>query len=313
MEKDKLQEKSLLLSKSLAIQSVFEKVDYTPVTPLSDMPDVAMFQDQSDGYCKETKSNLAIGKIGSKHHDVVFATKQDIIDYLSNPDNRDVKSMKKLYDSGESLTLSKQISMLTFHAMYRDLVTVDDIPEETRKRALDMNIVSKVLCLYTYLVLLANNSCDIDYDELFIEAWYDYYGSLMARQVMLKMRGDDWIDDFDGAFLPIHFLGSSKITNNSEEIAFTIREFANLFGMPTKAVIMHSKDSLGAEIDVPGVSFGEQFVAFSKSVIEEFPNSNAYQIAANILRNGENYKVIKEIISGATEYTICRNDSNNNL
>ena len=270
------------------------------------MPNVAMFQDQSDGYCKETKSNLAIGKIGNKINDVVFATKQDIIDYLSNPDNRNIKSMKVLYDSGDSLVISKQISMLTFHSMYRDLMTVDNIPEETRKRSLDMNIVGTVLCLYTYLVLLANNSCEIDYDGLFIEAWYDYFGSLMTRQVMLKMRGNDWVDDFDGAFLPVHFMDGEKghqmrfFLRQTRPI-FTIREFANLYGMPTKAGLIHFKDNHGDDDEVPGMYFGEQFVIFSKSVVAEHSKDNAYQIAVDILRNARIYSISKNIDSGLEE------------
>lgn len=187
-----LEEKAYVLAKLLATQTLFEEKNYRTKTVISEMPNVAAFQEQGHGYCKLTKQQLVTE---------LACEKNNIWNYLSNQDNRKVLSMKLLYDSNDKMQLSKQISMLAFYTMYKDLVSVDNIPDEIQKRALDMELVSKAICLYTYFALLANESINAnDYDELFIEAWYNYYGSWIARQMMLKMRGNDWINDFDGAF-----------------------------------------------------------------------------------------------------------------
>lgn len=187
-----LEEKAYVLAKLLATQTLFEEKNYRTKTVISEMPNVAAFQEQGHGYCKLTKQQLVTE---------LACEKNNIWNYLSNQNNRKVLSMKLLYDSNDKMQLSKQISMLAFYTMYKDLVSVDNIPDEIQKRALDMELVSKAICLYTYFALLANESINAnDYDELFIEAWYNYYGSWIARQMMLKMRGNDWINDFDGAF-----------------------------------------------------------------------------------------------------------------
>lgn len=90
---------------------------------------------------------------------------------------------------------------------------------------------------------------------------------------------------------------------------YTIREFANLKGMPTNAGQLPLTDSEGNDFKAQGMSFGTCFVTFSKSIMDEHPNQNAYQVATDVLKNSSKYQVIKKpgvvTKSGSAVYTIC--------
>ena len=80
--------------------------------------------------------------------------------------------------------------------------------------------------------------------------------------------------------------------NNSTTKSYSIREFAELKGMPSKAEEHFIRESLfGEEMSVPGMFFGEQFVCFSHQVAKEHKGQTPYQIAADILRNASEYEI----------------------
>ena len=90
---------------------------------------------------------------------------------------------------------------------------------------------------------------------------------------------------------------------------FTIREFANLKGMPTNAGQLPLTDSQGNDFKAQGMSFGTCFVTFSKRIMDEHPNQNAYQIAKDVLTNSHKYQVIEKpgvtTRNGSAVYSIC--------
>ena len=81
--------------------------------------------------------------------------------------------------------------------------------------------------------------------------------------------------------------------NNSTVRSYSLREFAELKGMPSRAeeLLFESEPLLDEEISVPGMFFGEQFVCFSHQIAQEHKGQSPYQIAADILRNATEYKI----------------------
>lgn len=100
--------------------------------------------------------------------------------------------------------------------------------------------------------------------------------------------------------IKLHSEISSIIDNNNEhtEPFFTIREFANLKGMPTNAGQLPLKDSEGNNFKAQGMSFGATFVTYSPQIIDEHPEDNAYNIAKYILTHSSDYEITQK-----TEWT----------
>ena len=50
--------------------------------------------------------------------------------------------------------------------------------------------------------ILINDSVDTkQFNDLFINVWFDYYNNWMARELMFKMRGNATIQDFAGVLI----------------------------------------------------------------------------------------------------------------
>ena len=104
---------------------------------------------------------------------------------------------------------------------------------------------------------------------------------------------------------------SSIIDNNNKhtEPFFTIREFANLKGMPTNAGQLPLKDSEGNNFKVQGMSFGTTFVPYSPQIIYEHPEENAYYIAKYILTHSSDYEITQKMewstMNNNPVYVVC--------
>lgn len=72
---------------------------------------------------------------------------------------------------------------------------------------------------------------------------------------------------------------------------FSLREFAELKGKPTKASIIKVKDHFDNSWEQNCMVFGDQPVIFSSSIMSEHAGQNAHEIAIDIIRNASQYCV----------------------
>ena len=79
-----------------------------------------------------------------------------------------------------------------------------------------------------------------------------------------------------------------------QESFFSLREFADLKGMPTNAGQLPLKDSEGNNFKAQGMSFGTTFVTYSPQIIDEHPEENAYCIAKYILTHSSDYEITQK-------------------
>ena len=92
--------------------------------------------------------------------------------------------------------------MLTLHAKYKDVKDINNISREEMAASIDPENVSTALSIYTFFTILANdNFSSDDYNQIFTESWYKYYQTWEVRQMMFKMRGNGWKNDFKGVLL----------------------------------------------------------------------------------------------------------------
>ena len=95
-----------------------------------------------------------------------------------------------------------QISILAKYAHYKDAADFNEIPQELRCKSLNPESVSLSIALYVvFTILVSANIKPEQYNELFVKAWFDYYENWMARELMIKMRGNATKQDFAGVLL----------------------------------------------------------------------------------------------------------------
>lgn len=189
------------LMSELMIESTFQGIDYTTDTKPSEIESVAMMQEQYELFCLQAKSSLVADR-GDEiaNTSIITMVKNDIKDYINKNKYKNNEAMLVLSHSSDIDVVIQQISMLVFYWFYKNVKNTHAIPPEIQKLSISPNNVSSSIGLGIYFTLLVNDGfCAGDFNELFVESWYDYYNNWMSRQLMLKMRGDDWLNDFDGA------------------------------------------------------------------------------------------------------------------
>ena len=189
-------------------ESVFEGLSgkdtgYKPKSEFSDNPQIAKIQEQYNHYCIQSKANLTIDRVQKNWQtSIVTAIKEHVYKYLAKEENRKNKAMKYLYELDDINLLTQQISMLTLHAKYKDVEDIENISIEELTASIDPENVSTALSIYTFFTILANdNYSSDDYNQLFIESWFNYYQNWESRQIIFKMRGNGWKSDFAGVLL----------------------------------------------------------------------------------------------------------------
>ncbi len=83
----------------------------------------------------------------------------------------------------------------------------------------------------------------------------------------------------------------SKISNIPLEQKFSIREFAELKGKPTKTGVLIVKDQFESEWKIKGMFFGNQPVVFTSKILDEHSGKDASEIAKDIICNSSQYCV----------------------
>lgn len=164
----------------------------------------AMFQQQYSTWCIQSKRLLLVDQVEPLSPQGMFISymKAHITKYIADKRNAENKTMSYLYTSNDIEILTQQISMLTRHALYKDVADINNVDEETRKNSLDPEHVSIPIAIYTLFTILANDSVDAkSFNELFIRSWFNYYDNWMARELMFQMNGEKWKNCFEGVLL----------------------------------------------------------------------------------------------------------------
>lgn len=175
--------------------------DYYPYTDFSEDTLIEFTQSQYQHYCLMVKAQLSMSITGDTNP-IMDALKKHIKSYVSNSTNRYNKAMRYLYEGTEKTVLIHQISMLAFHANIRNVKDINNLSTQEIRAAIDPEIVSLALGLYVYFTILVNESISAkDFNELFVEAWINYFEYTQARILMFQMRGDMWKNDFEGVLL----------------------------------------------------------------------------------------------------------------
>ncbi len=163
-----------------------------------------MMQEQYAHWCIAVKKLFLTDMVEPNSMQGRFAgmMKRYMTDYAKKESNRSNQAMKYLYNSSDMSLLVHQISMLAKYSHYKDADDMDDIPEEMRMKSLDPESVSVSIALYVMFTILVNDSVDTkQFNDLFVNVWFDYYDNWMARELMFTMRGNATIQDFSGVLI----------------------------------------------------------------------------------------------------------------
>ena len=176
---------------------------------MADLPEtdenhnIALMQNQSGIWCILSKQFLLSDTLNplSKQGMIASYIKGKMSNYIKDCKNCEVSAMKLLYCSEDIDVLCQQISLLTRHAIYKDVEDINNVPEEIRKNSLNPDTVSLYISIYTLFTLIANDNIKDDmFNTLFINAWFNYYQFWTTREALLQMRGNTWKDDFKDVF-----------------------------------------------------------------------------------------------------------------
>ena len=179
-------------------------IDVPELPRYSEHLNVVMMQDQYAHWCIASKKLLLADTVEPNSMEGRFAgmMKQYMMGYASKGQHKTNQAMKYLYNESDTSTLVQQISMLAKYAHYKDAVDFNDIPEEMRRKSLDPESVCVSIGLYVLFTILVNSYLAIDqYNNLFTQAWFNYYENWMARECMFQMRGNATKQDFAGVLI----------------------------------------------------------------------------------------------------------------
>ncbi len=187
------------LLSQVGVESMLGDLDYSPKSEYSDLTmEIRLIQEMYSHYCIQSKVNITYDRLERSAQTMVTAfIKNRICKYLADSRNRNNHVMKYLYEDNDPNIVAQQISTLALHSFYKNGTN-----ENSSKASLNQTQVCTSIGIYTYFTLLANPYFDAeDYNELFVEAWFKYYGGWMASQLMIKMSGPNWTDEFKGVLL----------------------------------------------------------------------------------------------------------------
>lgn len=128
--------------------------------------------------------------------------KAHMVEYATDEANHHNKAMRYLYDVTNIEILVRQISMLARYSHYKDAPDFKNIPEEMRANSLNPENVSLSIALYVVFTILVNESINVDqFNDLFVNAWFNYYETWFSREFLFTMRGNATHDDFAGVLI----------------------------------------------------------------------------------------------------------------
>lgn len=189
------------LAGQFVTESMASDFGYKPRAIFSDDFNIFNFQAQYASYCLMAKSNLVLD-LFENTNPLMSALKAHLLQYLSDSSNRTNKAMKHLYELEDRTILIQQLGMLTLHANMKRVNDIGNISNDEMRNALNPESVALCLGMYVYFTILANDSVsEADFNELFVESWIEYFGDFYTRLFMLRMRGNNWKDNFNGVLM----------------------------------------------------------------------------------------------------------------
>ena len=192
------------LAGQFIVESMTSGIDYKPITSFSNTEIERSLQQQYNRYCLMAKSNIVIDSINPQHDKPTFLTmfKDYLLNYISDPKNKEHAGMKHFYHLTEDDLIIHQISMFSYMANMKNVVDIHQVTNEELHNAFNPESASLAIGLYTYFTIIVNRKYSKeDFNKLFVESWIDYYNNFKARYLMLKMNGNNWKKQFKGALL----------------------------------------------------------------------------------------------------------------
>jgi hypothetical protein len=200
-----MQEIEHMLMRDFTIESMTgNTIDVQKMPVYSEDFNLRMMQEQYAHWCVATKKLFMSDMVEPHSMQGRFSgmMKSYIVNYANDAGNRTNQAMKYLYDESNIGILVQQISMLAKYSHYKDADDFHNIPQELQSKSLDPENVSVSIALYVIFTILVNSSVTVNqYNELFIQVWFNYYENWMARELMFKMRGNATKQDFAGVLL----------------------------------------------------------------------------------------------------------------
>lgn len=107
--------------------------------------------------------------------------------------------MKYLIDVSEIEILASHIAMLTAHSILKDVDNINEIPNEIMNMYLMPDSVAIPMGYYVAIVCIGNNHYNANsFNEIFANAWHNYFETALAKLLMLRMTGNTWKKQFSG-------------------------------------------------------------------------------------------------------------------
>lgn len=131
---------------------------------------------------------------------VSSAIKQSISDGIQSGKFKKNQCMKHFLELKQLDYLSSHVTMLTIHCALKDVEDINDIPREIMRKLLSPDSVCLAMGFYVLTICIGNPYYSIkDFNKLFAYSWCEYYHSVMAKLMMIKMTGNNWKSQFIGA------------------------------------------------------------------------------------------------------------------
>lgn len=164
----------------------------------ADDPNMAYYQREVTENCVKSKTII----VAYKMPELGFVAEMskhlsDRVDSFINSNYDDIACIKELMSSDTDLVI-KRIETLSFASMINQ---IDDIKDDNYiyKAALNIEGLGTSMGYYCYLSLLINSNLFISYNELFVNAWFNYFENLYSNIKKFQMLGDNWKSQFIGA------------------------------------------------------------------------------------------------------------------
>lgn len=196
--KEKAKELDVKLMGQFVVESMTNRITYITKSELSEMPVLALLQNQYARFCMQSKANITMDNVQKNNKTIVITALKDYMcKYASIVSNKDNPMMNCLYESNDICLVVQRISTLSLYSIYKDLDKLLPMPKQLLARSTDPEQVSTAISLYVYFTILTNkNFGESDYNRLFVESWFDFFYHWTTRLTQFQKEGIYWKEKF---------------------------------------------------------------------------------------------------------------------
>lgn len=166
---------------------------------------IAHFQEQVGMFLLQGKKFLLcdIADSSSVAGQVSAAIKQQIHEGVKSGAFANNNCMKHFLNLSEISVLSSHTAMLTLHSILKDF-DIDTNQQGALRKALNPEAVCIPMAFYVYLICIANPQYSpSQFNKVFANSWVEYYNSLMAKFLIIRMAGANWKEQFKGCLFDV--------------------------------------------------------------------------------------------------------------